>query len=129
LSRHLLGDIRYVAAKNAGGDAPSSAIGSDLDLFFDYFRFVGIIGRTLDLEVENFFKRQWMLVRRWVEQAMQMDNKIPYLSIIDCRLLFTAPGRERRGVVRKDADDIHIFDVFERPELGIRNPTAEHQVQ
>lgn len=129
LSRLFPCGIRYVVAKNAGVDAPSSAIGSDLVLSFDNFRRVGIIGRTLDLEVEHFFKRQWMLVRRGVEQAMQMDNKIPNLSIIDCRLRFTAPGRERRGVVRKDADDIHILDIFEGPELGIRNPTAEHQVQ
>src|SRR5947209_2528843 len=49
----------------------------------------------------------------WIEQAMQMDDEIPHVGVVDGLLRLALPGRVSGGVVREDADNLEPIQILE----------------
>ena len=69
------------------------------------------------------------LVGRGVEQAVQVDDEIACLGIVDGRLGLRLPGCLGRGVVRKDADDIERREVLELGAVDRAELAPEDEVK
>src|SRR4051812_15641193 len=65
---------------------------------------------------------------RGLEQAVEVDDDIFHLGIVDGALGGGAPGVERGGIVRIDADDVDRREV-EIEAARILDPAAEDEVQ
>src|SRR5450631_2803741 len=64
-----------------------------------------------------------------VEQAVQMDDEIPHLRVVDGLLRLAPPGRIGGGVVRVDADDIELVEILEFGRFEAVELAAEHEMK
>ena len=58
-----------------------------------------------------------------------MDDDVFDVSFVDMSLAGSPPGRKRRLVVGKDADDVELVGVDEIDSLSVGDLSAEHQMQ
>ena len=64
-----------------------------------------------------------------IEQAMEVDDKIAHLRVVDRLLRARFPSRMSRGVVGVDADDVEFRQIPERHVLDARQLAPENKVQ
>src|SRR5918996_4864342 len=64
-----------------------------------------------------------------VEQAVQVDDEIAHMGVVDGLLRRRLPGRVRRLVVRIDADDVELVEIDELGPARVLELAAEHQMQ
>src|SRR5215471_7982564 len=64
-----------------------------------------------------------------IEQAMQMDDEIAHLGIVDGLLRSRFPCRIGGRVVGVDADDVELVEVFEFDIVERRELAAEDEMQ
>src|SRR5512143_188180 len=64
-----------------------------------------------------------------VYQAVNMDDEIAHLRIVDRGLGLAPPGRERRRIVGVHADQIELGQVFERDICWRKELAAKDQVE
>src|SRR5689334_16466045 len=60
---------------------------------------------------------------------MQVDDEIAHEGVVDRFLRLGFPGGIGRGVIRKDADDLDLFQIPEFSAAEIGQLPADHDVQ
>src|SRR6202051_1580823 len=64
-----------------------------------------------------------------IEQAVQVDDKITHVRVIDGLLRFRLPGDIGAGIIRKDADDLDLVEIFELGAAEFGHLAAEHEME
>lgn len=64
-----------------------------------------------------------------IEQAMQMDDEITHVSVVDSLLCLGLPSRQRARIVGIHADDIEFVEVTELDFFEVFQFTTEDEVQ
>src|SRR4051794_23529886 len=64
-----------------------------------------------------------------LEQAVQVDDEIAHLGVVDARLGLCLPSRIGAGVVRIDADEVEPGEVLEAHAREVRELAAEDEVE
>src|SRR5215475_6453740 len=80
---------------------------------------------TLDRRVSMFP----LLGSPRIEEAVQMDDEIAHLRVVDRLLRLRLPGRVGGRVVRVDADDINLVEILEFNVVDLGQFTAEHKME
>ena len=64
-----------------------------------------------------------------IEQAVQMDDKVAHLGVIDGRLRLGLPGGVGGRVVRVDADNLDLVEILEGVVLEIVQLAANDEMK
>src|SRR5712692_8334102 len=64
-----------------------------------------------------------------VEQAVQMDDEIAHVRIVDRLLRLGLPGAVGRGIIGIDADDVELGEILELGVVELRQFAAEHEMR
>lgn len=69
-----------------------------------------------------------VVLGRWIKQAMQVDDHIFHLCVVDRALRGAAPGFFGRSEIRKDADKIDGIKIFEIQGAGVLNAATHDKM-
>src|SRR3569623_814732 len=76
---------------------------------------------------EAVFSTRRILIR--VEHPVEMDDVLAHLRVVDRALRLGAPGDLRGGVVRIEADDLHVVQVLEGVVLEVEQLASDDEVK
>ena len=64
-----------------------------------------------------------------IEQPVHVNDEVAHLRVVDRRLRLGLPGRIGGGVVRKQADDLHLVEILEGDVFEVDEFATEDEVK